>query len=73
MKINSALRLTATEIEFKIVKQSAVDWQVTKNGESYAWITNNNGSRKFTVTFKHLGGEYPGFRTLTDAKNFATK
>ena len=57
---------------FKTVKQSLVDWQVLKDGAPFAWITNNKGSRMYTVTFRHLAGEYAGFRNLTDAKRFAT-
>jgi hypothetical protein len=44
-----------------------------KNGEPYAWITNNKGERMHTVTFKHLSGEFPGYRNLTAARIFATK
>lgn len=57
--------------DFKVVKQSLVDWQVLKNGEHFAWITNYKGTRLFTVTFKGLAGEYAGFRNLTAAKKFA--
>ena len=53
-----------------VKKQSAVDWQVLKNGESFAWITNHKGTRRFTVTFKGVADEYAGFRKLADAKRF---
>lgn len=54
----------------RYVKQSEVDWQVLRDGESYAWITNNGGTRMYTVTFRHLTGDYAGFRNLTSAKAF---
>jgi hypothetical protein len=54
----------------RVLKQSLIDWQVLKNGESYAWITNNKGTRMYTVTFRHEAGEYGGFSNLTHAKNF---
>ncbi|WP_205191309.1 hypothetical protein [Burkholderia sp. LMG 13014] len=63
---------------FKTVKQSLVDWQVLKDGAPFAWITNNKGSRMYTVTFRADAGtlasadEYAGFRNLTEAKKFAT-
>jgi hypothetical protein len=57
---------------FKVTKQSLIDWQVTKDGQPFAWITNHKGSRMYTVTFVGIAGEYAGFRSLTDAKKFAT-
>jgi len=57
----------------KVVKQSMIDWQVLKHGESFAWITNNKGNRMYTVTFRHLTGEFSGFRNLTEAKQFIEK
>ncbi|TES65653.1 hypothetical protein E2P84_36610 [Burkholderia cepacia] len=57
---------------FKTVKQSLVDWQVTKDGAPFAWITNNKGSRMYTVTFHGCTDEYSGYRNLAAAKKFAT-
>lgn len=59
---------------FKTTKQSLIDWQVTKNGESFAWITKRRGGI-FVVTFRefrNIGNPEYLFVSFKEAKTFAT-
>lgn len=60
---------------FKTTKQSLIDWQVTKNGVSHAWITKRKDGI-FVVTFRELrimGNPEYWFTSHKEAKEFASK
>ena len=57
----------------KVTKQSLCDWQVTKDGASFAWITKQAGTTGlYVLTFKEFGKsvEYT-FRYFKEAVGFA--
>ena len=55
----------------KTTKQSLIDWQVTKDGKSFAWITKlSNGL--YSLTFREFGKSVDyTFRYFKEAVSFA--
>jgi hypothetical protein len=59
---------------YKTTKQSLIDWQVTKDGKSFAWITKRKDGM-YVLTFRefrNMGNPEYLFVKFAEAKAFAT-
>ena len=55
---------------FKVSKQSLRDWQITKDGKSFAWVTKADGL--YSLTFREFGKNVPyTFQYFKEATDFA--
>lgn len=55
----------------KVNKQSLIDWQITKNNKSFAWI-NKLSNGLYSLTFREFGKDVDyTFRYFKEAVDFA--